>query len=192
MPRALFSWLPRLHEIRRSVENSSRSHYTRKELENLFQLQPRAAQKLLEILPTTAVGTSRLAEREALAHFLDQIHAAENPSAAIEAIRQQKQSVPRRKIRSLVRKNTEPVTLTSLSPQTLSCRQGIWRSLSAQLEKITQTMYALAQAIKNDGDEMARLFEKQALIDEDPDREAVALMMKELLALEAERKSNAR
>ena len=94
MPRAL-SWLPRLHEIRRSVENSSRSHYTRKELEYLFQLQPRAAQKLLEILPTTAVGTSRLAEREALAHFLDQIHAAENPSAAMEAIRQQKQSVSR-------------------------------------------------------------------------------------------------
>jgi hypothetical protein len=98
MPRAL-SWLPRLHEIRRSVENSSRSHYTRKELENLFQLQPRAAQKLLEILPTTAVGTSRLAEREALAHFLDQIHAAENPSAAMEAIRQQKRSVSHRKIR---------------------------------------------------------------------------------------------
>jgi len=190
MPRAL-SWLPRLHEIRRSVENSSRSHYTRKELENLFQLQPRAAQKLLEILPTTAVGTSRLAEREALAHFLDQIHAAENPSAAMEAIRQQKRSVSHRKIRSLVRKNTEPVTLASL-PSNLILQTGHLEVTFSTIEELAQTMYALAQAIENDGDEMARLFEKQARIDEDPDREAVALMMKELLALEAERKSNAR
>ncbi len=42
------SWLPRLHEIRRAVANSVRSHYDRHDLQNLFELQPRAAQKLSE------------------------------------------------------------------------------------------------------------------------------------------------
>ncbi|MDQ1450390.1 MAG: hypothetical protein QOK38_256 [Acidobacteriaceae bacterium] len=35
MPRPI-SWLPRLHEIRRSVVNSVRSHYDRNDLERLF------------------------------------------------------------------------------------------------------------------------------------------------------------
>jgi hypothetical protein len=109
----------------------------------------------------------------------------------MEAIRQQKQSVSRRKIRSLVQKNTEPVTLASL-PSNLILQTGHLEVTFSTIEELAQTMYALAQAIENDGDEMARLFEKQARIDEHPDREAVALMMKELLALEAERKSNAR
>ena len=42
MPRRL-SWLPRLHEIRRSVGNSVRSHYDRRDLQTLFEFQPRAA-----------------------------------------------------------------------------------------------------------------------------------------------------
>ena len=44
------SWLPRLHEITRAVEHSIRSHYDRHDLEELFELQPRAAQKMLEMV----------------------------------------------------------------------------------------------------------------------------------------------
>jgi len=89
MPRPV-SWLPRLHEIRRSVDNSVRSHYDRHDLERLFELQPRAAQKLLEFLPTVTLGTSRLLEREALAKFLDGVRAAEDTSKFIEQVRQEK------------------------------------------------------------------------------------------------------
>lgn len=70
MPRP-FSWLPRLHEITRWFANSVRSHYDRRNLEQLFELQPSAAQKLLELLPVVPVGTSHLVEREVLAGFLD-------------------------------------------------------------------------------------------------------------------------
>jgi hypothetical protein len=72
MPRP-GSWLPRLHTISRSVANSVRSHYDRRDLEHLFELQPRAAQKLLEMLPTVEIGTSRLVDREVLAGFLDRV-----------------------------------------------------------------------------------------------------------------------
>jgi len=42
MPRPV-SWLPRLHVIRRTITTSVRSHYDRRELETLFELQPRPA-----------------------------------------------------------------------------------------------------------------------------------------------------
>jgi hypothetical protein len=55
MPRPI-SWLPRIHQIRRTVAASVRSHYERKEIEALFEVQARTAQLLLEILPTMAIG----------------------------------------------------------------------------------------------------------------------------------------
>jgi hypothetical protein len=42
---------------------TGRGHYERKEIESLFQVQPRAAQLLLEMLPTTVIGRSRLRRR---------------------------------------------------------------------------------------------------------------------------------
>ncbi len=87
LPRPL-SWLPRLHEIRRAVANSVRSHYGRHDLEALFELQPRAAQQLLGLLPTVQVGTSRLVEAEALRGFLDRIQTAPDVGQEIEAVRQ--------------------------------------------------------------------------------------------------------
>ncbi len=50
------SWLPRLHTITKTVQNSVRSHYDRGDLERLFELQPRAAQKMLEMLPIVRSG----------------------------------------------------------------------------------------------------------------------------------------
>jgi hypothetical protein len=188
MPRPL-TWLPRLHEIRRSVNNSSRSHYTRKELENLFQLQPRAALKLLELLPTTAVGTSHLVEREALANFLDQVHAAEIPSTAIESIRSHKPGVSRRKIRTLVRRDNDPVTLASL-PSNLVLSTGHLEVSFNTIEELAQSMYALARAIEADGDELARRFEKPTAHLEESDSEDFASMMKELEALESRHKAD--
>lgn len=88
MPRPV-SWLTRLRKIRRAVASSVRSHYERKEIEALFQVQPRAAQLLLGMLPTTVIGRSRLVERQVLADFLDRLHKADDPSAELDLIRAQ-------------------------------------------------------------------------------------------------------
>jgi hypothetical protein len=95
MPRPI-SWLPRLHEIARSVANSVRSHYDRRDLEQLFELQPRAAQKLLEMLPTVQVGTSGLVERETLGAFLERVRDSENTTELFEQIRKEKAGNSRR------------------------------------------------------------------------------------------------
>ena len=55
---------PRLREIRRWVKNSVRSHYERKNIERLFELQPRAAQALVQgISPSAKVRLSFLLAR---------------------------------------------------------------------------------------------------------------------------------
>jgi hypothetical protein len=108
LPRPI-SWLPRLHIIARSVANSVRSHYDRHDLETLFELQPRAAQKLLEMLPTVQIGSSRLVDREVLASFLDRVRDADDMSKLFGEIRAEKAQVSRRRPRSLVRRDLDPI-----------------------------------------------------------------------------------
>jgi uncharacterized protein Yka (UPF0111/DUF47 family) len=157
MPRPV-SWLPRLHEIRRSIANSVRSHYDRRDLEQLFELQPRAAQKLIELLPTVQVGTSHLVEREALGEFLDRVRDCEDTQTLFEQIRRDKAPVSRRKVRSLVRRDIEPIRLASL-PSSIRLSRGQLELSFQTIEELAQTMYALARVIESDGDELARQFE---------------------------------
>ena len=190
MPRPV-SWLPRLHEIRRAVASSVRSHYERKEIESLFQVQPRAAQLLLEMLPTSVIGRSRLVERQTLADFLDRIHNADDPSAELDLIRGQGGKASRKKIRTLVRLDSEPLQLDSL-PGNIEFIPGQMIVSFRTIEDLAQAMYNLARVIETDGDELARRYEVQEVADDgSPDRSEFEAMMQELSNLEATRRSDA-
>lgn len=152
------SWLPRLHLIIRSVANSVRSHYDRRDLELLFELQPRAAQKLLEMLPTVQIGSSRLVDREVLAGFLDRVRGADDTAALFEQVRTETAQVSRRKPRSLVRRDLDPIGLGSL-PSSISLRRGRMEVNFHTVEQLAEAMYALARVLENDGDQFARAFE---------------------------------
>lgn len=99
------SWLPRLKDIRTSVVNSSSSHYDRATLEQLFQIQPRAAGKLMALLPRSdALGSSHLVERIALVAFLERVRATDDVPDLLEQIRKEGPRVNRRrKIQALRR-----------------------------------------------------------------------------------------
>ena len=188
MPRPV-SWLPRLHEIRRAVASSVRSHYERKEIESLFQVQPRAAQLLLEMLPTSVIGRSRLVERQTLADFLDRIHNADDPSAELDLIRGQGGKASRKKIRTLVRLDSEPLQLDSL-PANIEFIPGQMIVSFRTIEDLAQAMYNLARVMETDGDELARRYEVQEVADDgSPDRSEFEAMMQELSNLEATRRS---
>jgi len=190
MPRPV-SWLPRLHEIRRAVASSVRSHYERKEIESLFQVQPRAAQLLLEMLPTSVIGRSRLVERQTLADFLDRIHNADDPSAELDLIRGQGGKASRKKIRTLVRLDSEPLQLDSL-PGNIEFIPGQMIVSFRTIEDLAQAMYNLARVMETDGDELARRYEVQEVADDgSPDRSEFEAMMQELSRLEATRRSDA-
>lgn len=157
MPRPI-SWLPRLLRIRRAVEASVRSHWGRSDLERLFELQPRAAQKLLELMPTVQVGTSRLVERETLGGFLERVAKAEDPSICFQQMRQERVAVSHQKLRHLVPRDLEPVRLGSLPP-TVHLDRGQLNVTFTTIEELALSLYALAQVIATDGDAMASDFE---------------------------------
>ncbi len=186
MPRPV-SWLPRLHEIRRSVDASVRSHYDRRDLERLFELQPRAAQKLLELLPTIPVGTSRLVEREALASFLKRIQEAEDTSSLIEQVRQEKAAPSRRSLRTLVRRDAEPASL-AIIPEGMSLERGRLEISFRNLEQLAESLVYLARLLDGDLDRFAQAYEPEApppAETDDAPRE-VGAMFRELEQMEAE------
>ena len=122
MPQPI-SWLPRLHLIARSVAQSVRWNYDRHDVETLFELQPRADQKLLEMLPTVQVGNSRLVDREVLAGFIDCVRAVEDTTKLFDQIRDEKAPVLRKTVRNLIRRDLNSTDLGSL-PESVSLRCG--------------------------------------------------------------------
>jgi hypothetical protein len=182
MPRPV-SWLPRLHEISRAVSNSVRSHYDRRDLEHLFELQPRAAQKLLELLPSVRVGTSRLLERSDLLGFLNRVRDTDDTAALLEAMRHEKAAVSRRKVRSLVRRDLDPVGLTSL-PDAIVLRRGRLEVSFATVEQLAECLLLLARVLESEGDAFAEAYEvrEETVVDDAADE--VRRMFAELEASE--------
>jgi hypothetical protein len=188
MPRPI-SWLNRLREIRRAVASSVRSHYERKEIEELFQVQPRAAQLIMEMLPTTAIGRSRLVERQALTDFLDRMDKADHPSVELETIRAERGQVSRKKIRTLVRRDNEALQVDSL-PANIEFVPGKMIVEFRTIEELAQAMYSLARAIQTEGDILAERYEiREAADDGNPKRSEFDNMLEELYTLEATRGS---
>lgn len=159
MPRPL-SWLPRLHEISKTISNSVRSHYGRQDLERLFELQPRAAQKLLELLPVVTVGTSRLVEREVLAGFLERVREADDVAGLLDRIRKEKTGRSRGSIRTLVRRDLAPVSLASL-PQSIMLSRGRLEVSFRSVEQLAEDLFKIAQLLTEHTDQFAVRFEPE-------------------------------
>jgi len=159
MPRPL-SWLPRLHAITRSVAHSVRSHYDRRDLEQLFELQPRAAQKLIEMLPAVKIGTSLLVEREALVSFLERVRETDDVPTLLHHLRQQKEHLSRRKPRRLVRRDFDPIDLDSL-PESLALSRGRIEISFLTVEQLAQNLFQLAQLLTDDMEEFVTRFEPE-------------------------------
>jgi len=186
MPRPI-SWLPRLHEITRSVANSVRSHYDRRDIEVLFQLQPRAAQKLLELLPSVQVGTSKLIDREVLSAFLGKVRDTEDVSGLLDELRSRPATAQRRKIRSLVRRDVEPASLAAL-PDALHVVPGRVEVTFETVEQLAETMLMLARILETDGDAFAEAYEPRAPLPEPFAAADVRSMFAELETMEAARR----
>jgi hypothetical protein len=139
------------------------------------------------MLPTTAIGRSRLVERQALADFLDRIHKADDPSAELDLIRAQGGAVSRKKLRTLVRRDAEPLQVDSL-PANIEFIPGQMSVSFRTIEDLAQSMYSLARAIETDGDELARRYEVQEIADDGgPNRSEFDALLQELSNLEATR-----
>jgi hypothetical protein len=156
MPRTL-SWLDRIVPISRTVRESARSHYDRKDIERLFELQPRAAQQLMAALPSVRVGRARLIEREGLNDFLRQMNNSENPAETFARMRVEGGKTVRRKLRELSLQDY-PASV-DLPPQMMTIERGELRIKFQKLEQLAEAMLYLATVFTNDLDGFARLYE---------------------------------
>lgn len=147
------------------MANSVRSHYGRRELESLFELQPRAAQQLLALLPTVTIGTSRLVGAEDLHNFLDRIQVAPDINAELEAVRGERKGSGRRRLRTLVQTDDPAVSLSS-PPVAVTLRRGKLEVEFASLEELAAAMYWLARALDGDVEAFAREYEPTAVATE--------------------------
>jgi len=144
VPRPV-SWLTRLAEIRRSVANSVRSHYERKDIERLFQLQPRGAQALiLGIAPSAKVGRSYLLARGDLEGFLDRIAEGIDPASLLAV----KAPLPRRSLRELVQNDSIPATLET-APANLVFEAGRLCLDFRSMEELAGSLMALAEILSD-------------------------------------------
>ncbi len=183
MPRPP-TWLPRLHEVRRTVAQSVRSLYERKDLERLFELQPRAAQNLLALLPSVPIGKAHVVEREALVSFLDQVHEAPDIIALFEQIRREKAGVSRRKLRGLVRRDFETADLASL-PQSIGLSRGRLEVSFRSVEELAEAMFFLARLLDHNLDAFAQAFEPERSPPEPGDAAEIRSMFAELEDMES-------
>ena len=186
MPRPA-SWLPRLYDITRSVSNSVRSHYERRDLESLFELQPRATQKLLRLLPTNEVGTGLLVSRETLITFLEQVRDADDPALLFEQLRKDRPKTSRKKMRSFVQTDFAPASFASL-PQRVELYPGRLEVSFQTVDELAESLMKIAQLLTDDIELFARSYEPPKAPQQiDDEAEDVRAMFAELEAMEAQR-----
>jgi len=152
------SWLPRLPALTRAVSESVRSHYACSDLERLFEVQPRSAQMLMNLLPTVRIGKSLLVEREALAALLGRLEAVEDPALELAAIRAEgKPTVVRRKLRELVQRDLS-VGVNSLPPNVHIERSSLAIRFTT-VEELAASLWSVATLLEGDLEGFAERYE---------------------------------
>ena len=128
----------------RTVQESARSHYDRKELQRLFELQPRAAQQLMAALPNIFIGRARLVEREVLSNFLRRLINSENP------------------METFARMPT-----VDAPPRMMTIERGEVRVTFQTLEDLAEAMLYLATVFTHDLEGFARLYEPSPILNDE-------------------------
>jgi len=174
------SWMNQIPEIRQRIAASARSHFSSRELQQIFAIQPRSAQMLARLIPSVRVGRSQLIEREQLISFLDQV---QNSSDRARFLADQRKAKPapqvRRKLRSLHLEEWNP---DEGMPLNLKITRGPIGGSSQlvidfkDVEELARTMLALA-GLMDDLDEFADHWEPEPPPETpESDRETVAFL----------------
>lgn len=192
------SWIERASAMLHEVKIKKRTRYGAGDIQDLFGLQPRAAQTLMKMLPRFEVGRSFEVSREDLIAFLERVlaaaplgsghHAAGKGVATLfDQILAEAPPVTREQLPSPV----SPVRLTprplSSLPDSILIRRGHIEIVGRTREEATEALLALALIIETD--EFAERFELRKPVGRvDPE---VQTMFDELEQMEAEHRLRA-
>ncbi len=156
MPRSV-SWLDRIVPILRTVQESARSDYDRKELQRLFELQPRAAQQLMAALPSISIGRAHLVKREALSDFLRRLNESDDPAKTFARMRSEGGNTVRRKLRDFSLQDY-PADV-DVPPRTMTLTRGELQVRFKTLEELAEAMLYLATVFTHDLEGFAKRHE---------------------------------
>src|SRR6185312_10215398 len=140
-------WHANLAEIHRRVQDSPRSLYGREDLERLFGIQERAAQRMLLLMPRSRQANSVVVEREHLLAFLSGCLDAEDLRAHLDELRKNPPKPSRRKLRLSLPRSLEDGNLQSIDRWSIELRRGRITVHFTTLEDCASKLYQLAKVI---------------------------------------------
>lgn len=158
MPRPI-SWQSQLSEIHRRVQDSPRSLYGREDIQRLFGVQERVAQRLLELMPRHRQANSVVVEREHLIQFLaDAIHASKSNLLRehLDGLKKDPPKPSRRKLRLSLPRALEDGNLASIDRWNIELRRGKITLHFTTLEDLAGKLVQLSKVI--DAPEFERRF----------------------------------
>jgi hypothetical protein len=144
-----FPWLHRLPDIRRSVSNSLRSHYARRDLELLFKVSSSSAGRLMKMVATESVGVAHLVGRERLSTFLEGVSETADVAGLCEKIRADRENLTRVKARYLCLRDEAEVPFASL-PRSIVIVPGRLEICFDTVENLVAQLVTLGQAMVDD------------------------------------------
>lgn len=187
MPRRVV-WLSDLASIREAIDRSNQAQYSREDIEKLLQIQSRAANLVMGLLPTTKVGTSYLVEHHALTDFLAQLNAAKDPASElkrIEKLRTRRNTLKQR-LPAMLQTSRAPLRVDAL-PHSVSLTKGRLQIECPTVEDLLTALYALASIVEHDLGTLIELFEEQPQqATDDGGQDEMAAMWDDLERMEKE------
>jgi hypothetical protein len=150
-----------LHLIRETLASSVRSHYSCQDIQKLFDLRERAAQKILECFPSLPLGRSklRLVSRESLLDFVVRAGTTEDIPGLLAQIKAESAAKPSRKaiasLPSEIVARDRPVVRADALPAPIELERGCLRIQFETLDVLVAALQTLAQALSDDTDGFA-------------------------------------
>ena len=154
-------WLARLSEMVRIVAASKRTRYATAEIQELFVVMERSAQKLMKRMPRFRAGPGFEVSREDLIAFLERVEVHQDAGMDVPALLSQMLTeappILREQLPSpILPMRVTPWALTSL-PESILIRRGVVEISGRTSAELAGSLMALAAVIETD--EFAAVFE---------------------------------
>lgn len=164
MPKPI-SWSYRIHEIRDRVNHSKLQSWSRRELEELFDVRRASAQSLMKAIGGIQnIGGTHLVDRDALIEFLDRSLHTDNLSETVQKSRLEAGPAPKnpQKLTFSLPPELRTVMAGDL-PERIRLEPGKLTITGVNALEIVESLYLLAQAMQNDLDSIEQMLDPAPL-----------------------------
>lgn len=153
MPKPI-SWSYRIHEIHERVERSKLQSWSRRDLEEVFEVKRASAQSLMKAVGSIQnIGGTHLVDRSALLEFLDRSIHADNLSETVQKSRLESGPAPKNPQKLTFSLPPELRTIMAADlPERIQLAPGRLTITGQDSIEIVESLYLLAQAMQNDLD----------------------------------------